>query len=134
MAELRTHDELLERAVDRAYLDLDRYYARPSLFRAPVRLAHSLREERIDLARMADEILNLSKYFGDWYLARIYQGLSNRFHLAEWEAQLERKLRTVDSLYGLIASEMSDRKMIVLEFAIVLLFILDIVFFAVVGG
>jgi hypothetical protein len=127
MAELRAHDALLEQAIDRAYADLERQGRRPALFRTPARLVHDLREQRIELARIADEILNLSKYFGDWHLARIYEGLSRRFHLAEWEEQLSRSLRTVDALYEMISREISERRMLILEIMIVVLFVLDLI-------
>jgi len=127
MAELRAHDEQLDRAVGRVYDELERYRRRPSLFRAPARLAHALRQETMDLSHMADEILNLSKYFGDWYLARIYVGLRSRFHLAEWEAQLERKLKTVNTMYELTSRNATDRKMLMLETLVVLIFVVDIV-------
>ena len=35
-----------------------------------------LREIRVDFARLSDELTNITKFFGDWHLARIYQGLS----------------------------------------------------------
>jgi hypothetical protein len=127
MAELRAHDDVLERTIDRAYDDLERQSRRPALFRTPARLVHDLREQRIELARMADEILNLSKYFGDWHLARIYEGLGRRFHLAEWQQQLERSLRTVDALYEMITREIAERRMLILEIMIVLLFVLDVI-------
>jgi hypothetical protein len=127
MAELRVHDEILSRVVERAYDDLEAHQRRPLFFRMPSRLAYTLREQRVDLASMADEILNLSKYFGDWYLARVYSGLRNRFHLGELEEQLERKLRTVDALYELIRRDITDRRMLVLEVMIVGLFVIDII-------
>ncbi len=128
LCELRTHDEMVEHAIERSYLDLDRYGKMPAILGTPSRLARLLREEMMDLARIADEILNLSKFFGDWHLARIYEGLRSRFHLAEWEAQLERKLKVVNSLYGLMEQEVNNRRMLVLEVMIVLLFLADIVF------
>lgn len=126
LVEMRAHDEALDKAIDRAYDDLDSYYDRPALFRTPARLAHSLREQRIDLARIADRLFNISKRFGDWHLARIYEALEMRFHLAEWQDLLEEKLRTVDSLYQMISREKADRNMFLLELAIVVLFILDL--------
>ena len=127
MTELRAHDDLLDRTIDRAYDDMESQGQRPALFRRSVRLLHDLREQRIELARIADEILNLSKYFGDWHLARIHEALSQRFHLAEWEQQLERSLRTVDSLYEMITKEIFDRRMLILEAMIVGLFVLDLI-------
>jgi hypothetical protein len=134
MAELRVHDEALDRAVDRAYDDLERHRKSPSLFRPSAKLAHGLRQEMMDLAHMSDEILNLSKHFGDWYLARIYMALRTRFHLTEWETQLERKLKTVSTMYELIARNTTDRTMVVLETIIVLLFVVDVAIMLFMGG
>jgi len=133
MAELRVHDEVLGKVVDQAYDDLEAHQRRRFIFRSPIRLGYTLREQRIDLASMADEILNLSKYFGDWYLARVYSGLRSRFHLGELEEQLDRKLRTVDGLYELIRRDITDRRMLVLELMIVGLFVLDLVLLLLLG-
>ena len=43
-----------------------------------------LREIRIDLARFSDELSNITKFFGDWHLARIYEAIASRFHLGDW--------------------------------------------------
>jgi hypothetical protein len=62
-------------------------------------IMRELREIRVDLARSSDELSNITKFFGDWHLARIYQNISARFHLADWHRTLEEKLKTLDSLY-----------------------------------
>jgi len=87
---------------------------------------NELREIRIDLARLSDELSNITKFFGDWHLARIYQGLSQRLHLGDWHHTIDEKLKTLDNLYQLLRSDMINRWMLVLEMTIVLLFVLDI--------
>lgn len=134
MVELRTHDSLLEKAVDQAYAAIGEHRRRAWFLRQPGRLAQELRMQKIDLSRMSDEIRNLSKFFGDWYLARIYEGLRSRFHLAEWEEQLERGLRTVDALFDLMARESNERRMLVLEIMIVVLFVADLAILLWLGG
>ena len=86
-----------------------------------------LREIRIDLARLSDELSNITKFFGDWHLARIYQMLSERFHLGDWHRVVGGKLNTLDSLYGLHKQDQNNRWMLVLEATIVLLFVLDLI-------
>ena len=88
---------------------------------------NDLREIRIDLARLSDELSNITKFFGDWHLARIYQTISARFHLADWHRSIDEKLKVLDDLYQLLRHDQSNRWMLMLEAAIVLLFILDIV-------
>ena len=90
-----------------------------------------LREIRVDLARLSDELSNITKFFGDWHLARIYQGLSSRFHLSDWHRTIDEKLKTLDDLYQLLRAEQNNRWMLILETSIVLLFVIDLVILAI---
>jgi len=122
LAELEAYDRLLDDALERAYRHLGE---------TPVRgrrhVLRELREIRIDLARLSDELSNITKFFGDWHFARVYQNLSARFHLADWHRTIDEKLKTLDDLYQLLQHEQTNRWMLTLELTIVLLFILDLV-------
>ncbi len=132
--EYRHYDQVLEAALDRAYIDVESYSRKPPLFAEPRQVLRSLREVRIDLTKMSEELDNITKFFGDWHLARLYLGCSERFHLNEWQGSLAAKLKTLDGLYKLLMDEMGTRRMLVLEAAIVLLFIVDLIILATVGG
>ena len=120
LAELAAYDRVLDGALDGAYRDL----ARRRRVRREVR--RNLREIRVDMARLNDELLNITKFFGDWHLARIYQSLSSRFHLGDWHNTINVKLRTLADLYHLLHQDWLNSWMVVLEGTIVLLFILDV--------
>jgi hypothetical protein len=122
LAELEAYDRILDAALDRAYRDLGE---RPLRSRGDI--LREIRELRIDLARMNDELSNITKFFGDWHLARIYEKLASRFHLAEWHRTIDGKLKTLDDLYQLLRSDQNNRLMVWLEATIVLLFIIDLV-------
>jgi hypothetical protein len=122
LAELEAYDRILDDSLVRAYRDLS---ARPSRGRAFI--LRELREIRIDLARFSDELSNITKFFGDWHLARIYENISARFHLADWHKTIDGKLRTLDDLYQLLNHDQTNRWMLILEVTIVLLFIIDLV-------
>lgn len=122
LAELEAYDRLLDESLDRAYRDL-----RTRRTRGRTEVLRELRELRIDLARFSDELSNITKFFGDWHLARIYQSISGRFHLADWHRAIEEKLRTLDHLYGLLQQDINNRWMLLLESTIVLLFIIDLI-------
>jgi uncharacterized Rmd1/YagE family protein len=81
----------------------------------------------VDLARLSDELSNITKFFGDWHLARIYKGLADRFHLADWHRTIDEKLNTLGDLYQMLRGEQTNRAMLVLELTIVLLFIIDLI-------
>src|SRR5439155_979149 len=83
-----------------------------------------LREIRVDLARLSDELSNITKFFGDWHLARIYENISARFHLGDWHRTIDEKLKTLANLYQLLQHDQTNRWMLMLEATIVLLFVI----------
>jgi hypothetical protein len=122
LAELEAYDRLLDDALERSYRDLGE---RPLRSRGDI--LRELREIRIDMARFNDELSNTTKFFGDWHLARIYEKISSRFHLADWHRTIDGKLKTLDDLYQILKHDQNNRVMLWLEIAIVLLFVIDLV-------
>jgi hypothetical protein len=124
LAELEAYDRILDDAVETSYRDLTRrswWGLRES------RTQKELREIRIDLARLSDELENITKFFGDWHLARVYQGLAARFHLGDWHRSIDGKLKTLDDIYQLLHSDRTNRIMLFLELAIVAMFLFEII-------
>jgi hypothetical protein len=122
LTELEAYDRLLDRALERSYRDL-----RSRAYRKRNEMIFDLREIRIDLARYNDELSNITKFVGDWHLARVYETIASRFHLGDWHRSVDEKLRTLDNLYQLLQHDQSNRWMLLLELTIVLLFIIDLV-------
>lgn len=121
LAELEAYDRLLDDSLERSYRDLSR-----RRWRGRAHVLHELKEIRIDLARLSDELSNITKFFGDWHLARIYENIAARFHLADWHRTIDEKLKTLDDLYQLLQHDETNRIMVFLEATIVLLFIVDL--------
>ena len=116
--------EILDDAVEKSYRDLQvRRFRGISLGG----VQRELREIRLDLARLSDELSNITKFFGDWHLARVYENISARFHLADWHRTIYQKLKTLDDLYQLLKQDQNNRWMLILEATIVLLFIIDLI-------
>jgi hypothetical protein len=122
LAELEAYDRILDTALERSYRDLSQ---RAQTGRGE--LMRELREIRIDLARFSDELSNITKFFGDWHLARIYQTISARFHLGDWHSTIDEKLKTLDNLYQLLNQDRLNRWMLSLEVTIVVLFVIDLI-------
>jgi hypothetical protein len=123
LAELEAYDRILDGALERSYRDLNR-----QSLRMQAHVLQELKEIRIDLARFSDELSNITKFFGDWHLARIYKNIASRFHLADWHHTIDQKLQTLDGLYQILKHDQTNRWMLMLEVTIVLLFIIDLVF------
>jgi hypothetical protein len=122
LAELEAYDRILDGSLERAYRDL----LGPPV-RGRANMLRELREIRIDLARFSDELSNITKFFGDWHLARIYENISARFHLPDWHKTIDGKLKTLADLYQLLNHDQTNRWMLILEVTIVLLFVIDLV-------
>jgi hypothetical protein len=121
LAELEAYDRILDAALERSYRDLS-----GRTLRSRTDTLRLLREIRIDMERFNDELSNITKFFGDWHLARIYEKLASRFHLGEWHRNIDGKLKTLADLYQLLKQDQTNRWMMILEVTIVLLFIIDL--------
>lgn len=122
LAELEAYDRILDNALERSYRDLS-----DRTLRSRADTLRQLREIRIDLARFNDELSNITKFFGDWHLARIYEKVASRFHLGDWHRNIEGKLKTLAELYQLLKQDQTNRWMMILEVTVILLFIIDLV-------
>jgi hypothetical protein len=123
LEEFRVMDGRLDAYLERAYVDMARY--RPFLGVSQA-LLRALRHFRINVTRLSDEVTHITKFFGDWYLARVYLGAHERFHLDAWRGSVDRRLGELDQLYGVAQAEVNDRRMVWLELAIVVLCAIDL--------
>ena len=122
LVELAAYDRILDSAMEAAYRDVAIGRARATRY-----IHRNLREIRVDMARLSDELSNITKFFGDWHLANIYRQLSDRFHLGDWNRVINQKLKTLGDLYQLLQQDRMNFWMMVLEVTIVLLFIIDLI-------
>jgi len=127
LAELEAYDRILDNVIDRSYRDLGASAFRGLRRWTGTKTLRDLREIRIDLARLSDELSNITKLFGDWHLARIYQTVAGLFHLSDWHKTIDEKLKTLDDLYQLLQSDRNHRMMAFMEITIILLFVIDLV-------
>jgi len=126
LEEFRLLDDRLDAFFLRAYDDVDSYFAHRRIIRGPQKVMKSLRSIRMDVTKMSEEVTNITKFVGDWYLARVYLGCKERFHMAHWESSVDQKLNQLDDLYSIVTSEINNRRMLLLEAVIVALFLIDL--------
>ena len=124
LEEFRVMDTALDRQLTTAYSLLER---RPRfLVGRAIRGLRRLRELRVDFTKLADEVMHITKFFGDWYLARVYLSARERFHLEEWRTSVAQRLGQLDGLYSVVRSEVNERRMLWLEVIIVIFFAIDL--------
>jgi hypothetical protein len=126
LEEFRMMDRALDRSLDRAYGDLERRGA-AALFGSTAGVLRKLRWSRVDLSKLADEVTNITKFVGDWYLARVYLGARERFHLDRWRASVEQRLGQLDELYSVARAEVFERRLLWLEVLMAVFFAIDLV-------
>jgi hypothetical protein len=121
LVELAAYDRILDDALQVSYRDITqmRFHSRREVHK-------KLREIRIDVSRLDDELSNITKFFGDWYLAQIHANFASRFHLPDWHRTIDEKLETLHNLYQILQQDRFDFLMFVLEATIVLLFVIDL--------
>jgi hypothetical protein len=128
LEEYRAIDQRLDRHLDRAYDDLSR--GRYGVFGTYSKTLSKLRLFRVDVTRLNDEVTNITKFFGDWYLARVYLGAAERFYLSQWRKSVEDRLGQLDQLYTVVNADINNRRMTWLELLIVIFFAIDLLMLA----
>ena len=123
LLEMRLLDGKLDRSLDRCYEAVSSRQLRLPFVPLDVR---RIGQMQVDGALLYERVRNALKLLGDQYLARLYRLGAGRFHLAEWEGSIQRKLEAIESVYGKLFDRASTRRMEFLEWLIVLLIALEI--------
>jgi hypothetical protein len=135
LLELRYLDRSLDDALDRSYevLTMSQRLSRLGLggFGAD---RHHVARMQVDSAILFEGVNNALKLLGDQYLSRVYRLVSQRFHLAEWDAGILRKLQTLDSIHEKMSDQATTRRMEVLEWIIIILIAISIILPFLPGG
>jgi len=124
LEEFRVMDQRLDLYLDRAYDDLEK--RRLPMFGAANKMLRQLRRFRVDVAKLTDEVTHITKFFGDWHLARVYLGAHERFYLDQWRESVEQRLAQLDKLYSVVHTEVNEQRMLWLEVIIVIFFAVDL--------
>jgi hypothetical protein len=123
LLEMRYLDRQLDERLERAYEAMVVREEREG-WRFPSRPGSDLRRIarlQVDSAILFERINNALKLIGDQYLARVYRRASQRFHLQDWDATVQRKLQTLESIYQKLTDRISTRRLELLEWIIILL-------------
>ncbi|MFA5943476.1 MAG: hypothetical protein WC876_03310 [Candidatus Thermoplasmatota archaeon] len=133
LLEFRTYDDYLDRRLEGSFDALDRLWRPGGIFRSARSTLQDISRLRVEFARLTDNLHDTGKVFGDWYMAQLHQRLHERFHLASWERAVATKMETLEDLFHLAQEETNHRRTLILEVAVVLLFVLDLVILVRVG-
>lgn len=128
LLEMRYLDDRLDTILDQSYRTvstsrLPRWWP----FHRPTGELHRLAQLQMDSAVLFEGVNNALKLIGDQYLARVYRAAAQRFHLPEHDASIERKLRTVESIYEKVRDHQATSRLELLEWIVILLITFEVV-------
>ena len=127
LLEMRFLDQRLDDALDLAYDRLSKRSQKWYQFRSHPSDLRDISQWQVDSAILFEGVNNVLKLLGDQYLARLYRLVAQRFHLADWDVSILRKLETLEGIYQKISDQMVSRRMEVLEWIIIFLIAISII-------
>jgi len=108
-------------------------YLQPARHRFPAFFFKSLYPQlqatgqfQLDTEIIFESVTNSLKLFGDVFLARLYDLSSKQLGLEDWQESINRKIRTVESIYNKLSQEESNRRLEILEWIIIILIAVSI--------
>ncbi|MFX1574085.1 MAG: hypothetical protein ACFFB0_15180 [Promethearchaeota archaeon] len=129
LLELRVLDYLLDKRLTLAEADIQVIYFknRGILKRLKKRVGNLLRL-RHDLTFLLENIENVSKLIGDYYLSQIYKSLSNLFQLKQWSNSIRHRIETLGDIYNIAQTNINEKFLLYLEILLSFVFIMEFVF------
>jgi hypothetical protein len=129
LLEFRHIDDRLDDRLEAAYRLIRPERHRRSLFprwKTHGGAVRQVREMEIEATSLFERVDNALKLIGDYYLSRVFELASSRFHLRGWQQSIRRKLETVGDVYDLLIQQAGGHRMEALEITVVVLIALEI--------
>jgi hypothetical protein len=127
LLELRVFDALLDAELPRMYDRIAEVRRRPyALFRPYRSLLNQLQTLVADTTEIVERVENALKVTDDVYLARVYSAALQIFRGGAWRRGIDRKLGIIRDTYSMLNAESQAARGEVLELAILLLILIEI--------
>jgi hypothetical protein len=86
---------------------------------------------RLDVMELTERVDNAIKFVSDVYYARVYRIAAARLGVNDYRNLVDEKLRTMGELYDFMVAEFNEARSFVLELAVAVMALLDVVLFAI---
>lgn len=122
---LRAYDDYIDNYLSE-YLNLTkrRFGRGIKVFNPASKMIKDITKMRVELEQITDMMDNFEKFFGKWYMAKIYYLASGAFEIPRWQKLIQSRLDTVNDLYTMINNEKNRKKMMFLNLVTLFLFLL----------
>lgn len=129
LLELKTYDKLLDRRLERAYDSLRFAFRRSRMgitwwsrqYGELSRAASELAELRVEVINLVEDLRNILKFTGEWYLGKLYRLSAERLRISDWLALVDKKLDRPQELYAMAMERVDVHRATTLEFLVMLL-------------
>ena len=129
LLELRFLDDTLDRALEEAYEITLKGSDRPAILSGSIRRqTRRLARMQVDAAGLLQSVGNALKTYGDQHLARIHDTADRRLRLQDWERSVRVKLDALEAIYGKLRDAHHQIRSEILEWIIIVLIAVSIVF------
>lgn len=128
LLQLLVYDDQLDVELRQIYQEFAKRRGGVSIFNQRYRkLAHEVSARLIEVTEFNERIENSFKIIGDYYLARVYRTAVARFGVPIVRESVARKHQLVEKVYEMLKAEVELLRGQVMEFSIILLFLLELV-------
>jgi len=130
LLELRTLDRLLDKQLSIAEEDVRKvFFKRRSLLGSLNKKLGALFRLRFDVTFILENIENVSKIIGDYYLAQIFNHLGRLYELDRWSKSIRNRLKILDDLYSTAQTNVNEKILVYVEILLGVIFVMEFVFF-----
>ncbi len=129
LLELRYYDTLLSKELDRMHdaitrADKEGWWTRLRQYR---RIMQKLMETVIDITEITEKIQKQITVTEDVFYARVYGSTLAIFRTREWMDSIQHKVDLLERNYSMLSDEVINHRSLLVELAIVALFILEVI-------
>lgn len=129
LLELRYYDDLLSQELDKMHgaIEMAEKHGWWGRLRQYRRIMKKLMETVIDITEITERIQKQLKVTEDIFYARVYGTALAIFRTREWTDSIQHKVSLIQRNYSMLSDEVVNRRALLVELAIVALFILDVI-------
>ncbi|MFN7935995.1 MAG: hypothetical protein U0R19_21880 [Bryobacteraceae bacterium] len=127
LLEFRHYDEVLSRVLKDLYQLMEQ---RPGVLRRwhMIREAQKLNAIRLEVMELSERADTAIKFLSDMFYARAFKLAAARIGAPDYRALVDEKVRTAGELYRFLMEEFHHARAFVLEFLVVVILIIDLIY------
>ena len=127
LLEFRHYDSMLTKLLSEVYRSLDKgtgFFARWRLGREAARL----KTIQLDVRELTERVDNSIKFLSEMFAARLYRMAARKIGVPDYRTLVEQKLQSAGELYSFMMDRFYQGRAFVLEFVVVIILVIELVF------